>query len=133
MFARSVPTLSNHLHWIDNRSRISDIILFLWIRHDTDNIVWVQFSGAGSITAGAGLTKTGSTLSVNVDDATIEIVSDSIQVKADGIDDTHIDFGTAAGQVNAADLPIIDSGALITATDVEGALAENRTLNYWNC
>lgn len=36
---------------------------------NTDNINWVQFTGAGSITAGAGLTKSGETLSVDLFDA----------------------------------------------------------------
>jgi hypothetical protein len=44
-----------------------------------------QFSGAGQITAGSGLTKTGNTLDVNVDNITIEIVSDTLQVKDSGI------------------------------------------------
>jgi hypothetical protein len=46
---------------------------------------WIQFSGAGQITAGAGLTKVGNDLSVNVDDSSIEIDADTLRVKADGV------------------------------------------------
>lgn len=48
-------------------------------------IVWAQFSGAGQITAGLGLSKTGNTLDVNVDGSTIEINSDTLRVKDAGI------------------------------------------------
>jgi hypothetical protein len=51
----------------------------------TTNITFDQFSGAGQITAGNGLTKTGNTLDVNVDSrasgtATTEIVSDEVRI-----------------------------------------------------
>lgn len=51
----------------------------------TTNITFAQFSGAGQITAGAGLTKTGNTLDVNVDSRasgtkTIAIVSDEVRI-----------------------------------------------------
>ena len=51
----------------------------------TDDITFEQFSGAGQIAAGAALSKTGNTLDVSVDDSSIEISSDSLQVKALGI------------------------------------------------
>ena len=51
----------------------------------TDNITFDQFSGAGQISAGDGFTKTGNTLDVSVDDSSIEISGDSLQVKALGI------------------------------------------------
>ena len=51
----------------------------------TDNIVFAQFSGAGSVSAGSGLTKTGNQLDVNVDDSTVEISNDILQVKDLGI------------------------------------------------
>ena len=44
-----------------------------------------QFSGAGQVVAGAALVKAGNTLDVNVDDASIAVVSDALQVKAGGI------------------------------------------------
>jgi hypothetical protein len=47
----------------------------------TTGLGFTQFSGAGSITAGVGLAKTGNTLSVNVDDASIEINSDTLRLK----------------------------------------------------
>ena len=46
---------------------------------------YVQFSSAGNIVAGDGLAKSGNTLSVNVDDSSLEINSDSLRVKASGI------------------------------------------------
>ncbi len=44
-----------------------------------------QFSGAGQITAGAALSKTGNQMDVEVDDSSIEVASDAIRVKALGI------------------------------------------------
>jgi len=47
----------------------------------TTTLTFTQFSGAGSVTAGSGLAKSGNTLSVNVDDTTIEINSDTLRLK----------------------------------------------------
>lgn len=57
---------------------------------DTTELSFIQFSSAGQITAGDGLTKTGQDLSVNVDDSTIEIVTDTLQVKDSGISTAKI-------------------------------------------
>ena len=51
----------------------------------TTDITFVQFSGAGQISAGNALTKTGNTLDVAVDNTTIEVSSDALRVKASGI------------------------------------------------
>jgi len=50
----------------------------------TDPITFVQFTGAGQIVAGDGLSKTGNTLAVNVNSATggIEISADNLQLKS---------------------------------------------------
>ena len=47
----------------------------------TTNITVAQFSGAGQISAGNALTKTGNQLDVAVDDSTLEISSDAVQIK----------------------------------------------------
>ena len=67
-----------------------------------------------SITAGAALNGGGTatlggsaiSLAVGVDDSTVEVNgSDKLQLKADGIDNTHIDFGTSGNQVNTSQIP----------------------------
>lgn len=73
--------------------------------------------------AGDGLGFLGGVLSVKVATAGgLEIVSDEVQVKADGIKDTMIDWGTGAGQVSAADMPIADAGGYFPTDTVEAAL-----------
>ena len=52
----------------------------------TSTLTFTQFSGAGQVSAGSGLAKSGNTLSVNVDDQTLAIASDTLQLK--GIADT---------------------------------------------
>lgn len=47
----------------------------------TDDLTITQFSGAGAVTAGNGLAKSGNTVSLNVDDTTIEINSDTARLK----------------------------------------------------
>jgi hypothetical protein len=47
----------------------------------TTNLAFAQFSGAGSITAGDALSKTGNTLNVNVDDQTMEVSGDNLRIK----------------------------------------------------
>jgi len=46
---------------------------------------------------------------------------------ANAIGDADIDWGTGAGQISAVDIPIADAGIIITGTEVETALQENRT------
>ena len=44
-------------------------------------LAFAQFSGAGQITAGTGMTKTGNTLDVEVDGQSLEISSDALRIK----------------------------------------------------
>ena len=88
-----------------------------------------------SDTAGAGLTQDQSgALKVNADEDTIEVVSDTVRIKDQGvhrakvedlaIDKTKIDFGLTGTKVSATELPIHDTAGKFTATNVEDALAE---------
>ncbi len=56
----------------------------------TTALVFTQFSGAGQITAGSALTKTGNTLDVAVDGSSIEVNADALRVKAAGITNTML-------------------------------------------
>ena len=51
----------------------------------SDNIVFAQFSGAGSVSAGSGLTKTGNQIDLSVDDSTVEVNNDILRLKDAGI------------------------------------------------
>ena len=48
---------------------------------NTTSLTFTQFSGAGQITAGTGMTKSGNTLNVGFDNITIEDNSDSLRIK----------------------------------------------------
>jgi len=76
--------------------------------------------------ANGGLGLSTNSLYVLTDDASVEKnpSNGQLRVKADGINDTHIDFGTGANQVSAVDLPIADAGGYTSETEVEGALQE---------
>ena len=65
-----------------------------------------QFSGAGQITAGAALTKTGNQLDVAVDDSSIEVNADAIRVKASGITNAML-----AGSIDGAKIENFRFGA----------------------
>ena len=47
----------------------------------SSTLTFTQFSGAGQVTAGNGLDKSGNTLAVNVDDQTLAISADTLQLK----------------------------------------------------
>ncbi len=104
----------------------------------TTAITYTQFSGAGEITAGAALTKTGNTLDVSVDGSTLEVNSDALRVKAGGVganelastavtpstygDGTHVGQFTvdADGRITAASAVSISGvapGSAAVATD----------------
>lgn len=75
-----------------------------------------------SSAAGNGLGFSAGVLSVNVDNSSVEINADTLRVKALGIKDTMIDFGTGAGQVSAEDIPIADIGGYFPTDNIEAAL-----------
>lgn len=49
----------------------------------TTPVTWTQFNGIADLVAGNGLSKTGNQVDVNVDNQSIEIVSDTVQAKLD--------------------------------------------------
>ncbi|SVC13289.1 uncharacterized protein METZ01_LOCUS266143, partial [marine metagenome] len=51
---------------------------------DTTSIAFTQFTGTGQLTAGAGLSKSGNTLTVNVDDTYVRVVGDALTLKGTG-------------------------------------------------
>ena len=98
----------------------------------TDAITFDQFSGAGQISAGAALSKNGNTIDVEVDDSSIEISGDALQVKALGITN-----GMLAGSIANAKLSnssvTINSTALALGGSLTldtGDFAENGNLFY---
>ena len=86
----------------------------------TTGLTFVQFSGAGQVIAGAGLTKSGNTIDVNDDDVTIYV---------DGNDDLAVKSSATAGQV----LRSLGSGtAEWGAVDLDDADAVTGTLGISN-
>lgn len=77
----------------------------------TTALVFTQFSGAGQITAGAALTKTGNTLDVAVDNSTIEVSSDALRVKALGITDAHVAAANKDGLAATASMRTLGTGS----------------------
>ena len=101
----------------------------------TDAITLAQFSGAGQISNGAGLTKTGNVLSVKVDDASIEISSDILQVKASGITNDMLAGSIAEGKLagSISNAKLTNSGITITGSDASSdAVALGETLTIAN-
>ena len=95
------------------------------------NITFAQFSGAGQISAGDALTKTGNQIDVAVDDSSIEVSSDALRVKASGITNDMLagSIATAklAGSITNAKLSnstitFSDDASTISNIDLGGTL-----------
>jgi len=93
-------------------------------------VTWVQFSGAGQITAGAGMTKSGNTLNVvTANSARIVVNADNIDLATTGVTAGNYALVTvdAYGRVTAGSLPTTLSGFGITdaytKTQIDTSLA----------
>ena len=94
---------------------------------DTTALAFAQFSGAGQITAGAALTKTGNTVDVAVDGSSIEVTTDALNVKAGGITNAML-----AGSIDMANkvtgiLGIVNGGTGASSLTANRLMMANGT------
>ena len=79
---------------------------------DATAIAWTQFSGAGSFTAGDGLSQSGNTINVNVVAGRTEITSDAVDIASTYVGQSSITtLGTiTTGVWNGTDVAVADGG-----------------------
>ena len=98
----------------------------------TSNIVFAQFSSAGEIVAGTGLSKSGNTLSASVDDTFIEVEAGALTVKDGSITAAKVATNTLTGNeiqdasIAAAELA---DDACITRTIQDSAVTTSKLAN----
>ena len=81
-----------------------------------------QFSGAGQITAGAALTKTGNQMDVAVDDSSIEVNADALRVKALGVTNAML-----AGSIDGAK---IENFVFTDESSTQGAVTIGNPMEF---
>lgn len=88
----------------------------------TTSLVFSQFSGGATITGGAGLTKTGADLSVNVDDVSIEINADTLRIKTTWVGQSSITtLGTiGTGTWQGSTVGVLYGGTGVTTSTGSG-------------
>lgn len=96
----------------------------------TTSITFSQFSGAGQISAGDALTKTGNQLDVAVDDSSIEISSDALQVKASGITNAMLAGSIANAKLSNSSIAIGGITFNLGDTDATPAFDLSDATNY---
>ena len=92
--------------------------------HTGATLSGIDISDDTNLVVAVPITLTDDTVGISLNANHLEESGGSLQIVADGIDDTLIDWGTGANQVSAVDVPIADAGDKYTATDVEVALQE---------
>ena len=84
-----------------------------------------QFSGAGQITAGNALTKTGNQLDVAVDNSSIEITGDALNVKALGITNAMLAGSIATSKLSSPFFFISDETSTVAQINLNQTLRIN--------
>ena len=83
----SVDVTSGMFVWVEEGTANADQGYVLTTNNvitlNTTNLTFTQFSGAGQITAGNGMTKSGNTLNVVPDNVTLSVTADEIKLKGD--------------------------------------------------
>jgi hypothetical protein len=108
--------------WVCTSDQGSDIV-------DTDPLAFTQFSGAGQITAGSGLTKSGNTLNVGDANKGIQVNADDLELDAsevagaglvqNGTSSFILDIGQGNGVTVNADDIAVDPSQLIRGGNAE--------------
>lgn len=149
--SNAIVTTTQETNWdnhiADNTQAHSDYFLntgsdiagggagFAWTFNASAGSDCVMTFGNGTINVSTGALQVGGT-AVLTGNETVTLTGDvsgsgataiTTAIGANKVLDSHINWGTGATQVSAVDLVIADAGAKITATEVEGALQENRT------
>jgi len=91
----------------------------------TTSLTVGQFSGAGQITAGDALTKTGNTLNVAVDNSSIEVNSDALRIKALGITNAMLAGSIATSKLAAPYFYIADETSTVAQINLNQTLRIN--------
>ena len=90
----------------------------------TDPVTFTQFAGEGSFNAGDGLSLANTIFSVNVDDETLEIANNVLQVKAGGISPdllANSSFTIGTTEINLGDtVPEIRNLDLLEVAEIDG-------------
>lgn len=82
---------------------------------DTDPIIWVQFSGAGQISAGAGISKTGNEIYLNFGAGIVELPGDEIGIDLYATGGLHLtEDGSTSSTDAAAEIGIKLDGSTLT-------------------
>ena len=84
-----------------------------------------QFSGAGQVIAGAALSKIGNQLDVEVDNASIEVVADKLQVKALGITNSMLAGSIATSKLASPFFFISDETSTVAQINLNQTLRIN--------
>lgn len=91
----------------------------------TSPIIFEQFSGAGQIDAGAALSKNGNQLNVEVDNSSIEVTGDALNVKALGITNAMLAGSIATSKLASPFFFISDETSTVAQINLNQTLKIN--------